>query len=852
MLILIISTANAAEWPMVRGDTTNNGHTSESLTLPLTLAWKADVDGIVLSSPVISDGLVYAGSTSTYVYALEENTGKEKWKYKTGGWIRWSPAVVNGVVYVSSEDGYVYALDKNTGELKWKIQPRSSTSQPVSSPIVAGNLVYVLSKGPSVVDSGICALDAITGNLKWYGEAAPEALIDGASPAISNGILYIGIDNSLYALDAKQGELKWKYATEKPVGMPSISNGVVYVSANDYFYAIDASTGRERWKGKLGPVRSSPSIANNKIYVTEFNRVNAMYSMTGVSSWRSSCPGILFSPPTISNDIVYIGSGSYLQALDAQTGLLKWNYAVESTLSSSPAIANRRIYIGSDGYVYAFEKSYESPTALVSSINNKIPLFEGYSLIFSKLSFEDVDDITELAELELQKDGVKVESESYKEGSIMELGNKGLPIIRGNVDTIFLGMTTNLVKLNDVTVFSESGDIIVSDINGILLRPIYGKEKVGKTYWKLNNGYWLRLEIYPNANQVIFYLEKYASIDKKAVSVGQEFSLKNSTGITILSGTLENITRQDKHIAAKLSNIVQYPTSRIASKVLTNLTDDELKNIISEKSNEYKPSQILIWNLSNGYSLRLMEISEKYIWFVLEKNGLELANEVVAEGDEFSLRKRITTGSSLKDVILLSGTVDRISLDPWYVVISNVNLYSENGNILMYDVSFDVPSAISSAQKSIDYAKSIYADTSEAEYLLQQARDKMWNGEYAESMSFAIQAKESAEGIKATRMKQYGIGIIFFICITMIAYFKASAKKRKIGIKHKEARLKEYKETQNKIIQMNDILLNELIIINDENAIMEVKKMKSATVKNNISEAKLHHNRVIDHINKNY
>lgn len=559
MLLFIIPTGNAAEWPMVRGDTTNSGHTSESLTPPLTLAWKADVDGMVLSSPVISDGLVYAGSTSTYVYALEENTGKEKWKYKTNGWIRWSPAVVNGVVYVSSEDGYVYALDKNNGELKWKVHPRSSTSQPVSSPIVAGDLVYILSKGPSVVDSGICALDAITGNLKWCREAAPEALIDGASPAISNGILYIGIYNSLYALDAKQGELKWKYATEKPVGMPSISNGVVYVSDGDYFYAIDASTERERWKDKLGPVSSSLSIANNTIYAIRFNKVIAKDSMTGISSWGSSGPGILFSSPTISNDIVYIGSGYYLQALDAQTGLLKWNYAVESILSSSPAIVNNKLYIGSDGYVYAFKKSYETITTVVPPINNKIPLLEGYSLIFSKISFEDVDII---AELELQKDGVKVDSGSYKEGSIIELGNKGLPIIRGNLDTIFKGININLVKLNDVTVFSESREIIASDINGILFSHIYGEEEEGKTYWKLDNGYWLRLEIYPNANQVFLSLERYdINLGSTSVSVGQEFSLKNSTGITILSGTLEDITRQDNHIAAKLSNVVQYPTS---------------------------------------------------------------------------------------------------------------------------------------------------------------------------------------------------------------------------------------------------------------------------------------------------
>lgn len=871
---LLPTIAQAGDWPMFRGDATNSGYTSESLTPPLKLAWKANVDGIVLSSPVISQGLVYAGSTSGYIYALEENTGKERWRYKTGGWIRWSPSVVNGVVYASSEDledNYVYALDAKTGQLKWKGLLRDSLSIPTSPPIVAYDTVYVTSKGPSLVDSGICALDASTGKLKWCIESDYSSF-----PAISNGILYVGLGSVLYALDTSlinlnetdiwaklklEKEVKWTYPTTNLVGSPSVSNGVIYVGSGTDFYAIDEKTGKTKWKGGLSydaSTRSSPSIANNLVYVTDsYNQVTAMDSKTGFDNWSYAAPSILSSSPIISNGIVYIGSGPYLQAIDARNGTLEWKYMVNSTLSSSPSIANNKLYIGADGYIYAFEKSQEPliPAKIPLPLN-KIHLFEGYSLIFSKLSFEEGEKEELIAELELQKDGIRVDGGSYKKGNIIQLGDRGQTIIKGNLETIYSAATWNTesylqraqaypdaIDLKYITVYSESGNVIISDIGRITFSHLLGKEESGKAYWKLDNGYWLHLDIYPRSNQALFSLEKYGiSIASTFVSVGREFSLKNDTGAIILLGKFEDITRQGNRIVAKLANIVQYPDSRVAEKTLTNLTDDELKNIQFEKSKEYKPSQIIMWNLSEGNSLRLQSIDPKttprQAWLIFEKNGQILDNMVVAEGQQFSHQKQVTDGNSKKDITILSGNLDRISLDPWYVVVSDVNLYSEwSGKSLGESASFNVPSAISSAHETIKDAGRLFADTSQAEYLLGQAQEKMWNGQYAESMSFAVQAKESAEGVRATRMKQYGIGSIFVICFTVITYFRVTANKRKIEEERRklEGMKQEIIEkidrlSENEILDKTDKVFNKKVAykgglkMSDEENIRKVKE----------------------------
>ncbi|HJN73795.1 MAG TPA: PQQ-binding-like beta-propeller repeat protein, partial [Myxococcota bacterium] len=74
--------------------------------------WTYVTGGAVISSPAVSDGVVYVGSyQNNTLYALDAHTGKEKWTFKTGSWVHSSPAVSDGVVYVGSSDNTLYALE---------------------------------------------------------------------------------------------------------------------------------------------------------------------------------------------------------------------------------------------------------------------------------------------------------------------------------------------------------------------------------------------------------------------------------------------------------------------------------------------------------------------------------------------------------------------------------------------------------------------------------------------------------------------------------------------------------------------------------------------------------------------
>ncbi len=92
-----------------------------------------------------------------------------------------------------------------------------------------------------------------------------------SSPAIANGVVYVGSGNgNIYALNALTGEYLWNYLTGGDVeSSPAVADGVVYVGSNDgNIYALDATTGVLIWSYATGSSAfSSPAVAGGAVFV---------------------------------------------------------------------------------------------------------------------------------------------------------------------------------------------------------------------------------------------------------------------------------------------------------------------------------------------------------------------------------------------------------------------------------------------------------------------------------------------------------------------------------------------------------------------------------------------------------
>jgi len=187
-----------------------------------------------------------------------------------------------------------------------------------------------------------------------------------SSPAIANGILYIGSDdNRIYALDASTGVQIWNFTTGDKIGWssPAVADGIVYIGSNDKkLYALNASTGAHLWNYTTGDViSSSPTVANGILYIGSNDKnLSALDAANGSLIWRYIFTDIIeVSSVAVSGGIVYIGlDDKNLYALNASTGVRLWNYTADDLIWSSPAVANGVVYVGSSaGTLFALYAS---------------------------------------------------------------------------------------------------------------------------------------------------------------------------------------------------------------------------------------------------------------------------------------------------------------------------------------------------------------------------------------------------------------------------------------------------------------------------------------------------------------
>ncbi|MGH2565240.1 MAG: PQQ-binding-like beta-propeller repeat protein, partial [Ginsengibacter sp.] len=229
------------------------------------LKWKYQTGFNTSSSPTIVNGVLYTGSDDNNLYALDAQTGDLKWSFAANALFNASsPVVVNGVLFIGSRDGNLYAVDANTGMMKWKFDD-GGISMEQSSPTELNGIVYIAgwyNISDFSVKGSLYAVNEQTGALLW---TSLDSLAFGSSPVIASGSLYISADDlNFYSLDASNGNVNWKEQILPNGASPAVADGVVYVGGGGtgYFYALDAQSGNTKWKFAIpnGLTVSSPCI----------------------------------------------------------------------------------------------------------------------------------------------------------------------------------------------------------------------------------------------------------------------------------------------------------------------------------------------------------------------------------------------------------------------------------------------------------------------------------------------------------------------------------------------------------------------------------------------------------------
>ena len=94
------------------------------------------------TTPAVSGEMLYIGSFSGNLFALDQTTGEEMWTFRADSAILASPAVAGQTVYIGDKEGRLYAVDALTGEQQWTFQAKGRID---ASPAFANGVVFITS-----------------------------------------------------------------------------------------------------------------------------------------------------------------------------------------------------------------------------------------------------------------------------------------------------------------------------------------------------------------------------------------------------------------------------------------------------------------------------------------------------------------------------------------------------------------------------------------------------------------------------------------------------------------------------------------------------------------------------------
>jgi quinohemoprotein ethanol dehydrogenase len=181
--------APAAEWLSYGRDQAETHYSpltqvSTTTVASLARAWSTQlgVPGTLETTPLVSNGVLYATGPWSTVFALDARTGDMKWTWDpklptTGGprlccgAVNRGVALYNGLVFVGLLDGRLVALNADTGMPVWDVQTsvdlKESYSITGAPRVVKGKVIIGNGGAENAVRGYISAYDAMTGRLVW-------------------------------------------------------------------------------------------------------------------------------------------------------------------------------------------------------------------------------------------------------------------------------------------------------------------------------------------------------------------------------------------------------------------------------------------------------------------------------------------------------------------------------------------------------------------------------------------------------------------------------------------------------------------------------------------------------------
>ena len=455
--------ADGSRWLTFGGDYANQRHSPLTQIAPdnvgrLVPRWTFQTGalGAFETTPLMRDNVLYVTGPQNIAWAIDARTGRQIWRYRRElppnltaccGLVNKGFAMLDDKLFLATLDAHLVALDRRSGTVVWDATMgdyKTGYAATIAPLAVKDKVIVGVAGGEYGIRGYIEAYEAKTGKRAWRFYTIPgpgepghdtwagdswktggaSVWVTGAYDPEQNLLMYgIGnpgpdyhsesrkgdnlYSNSLVALDADTGALRWHYqftphdvhdwdATEVPILADLTMAGqprkvVMFANRNGFYYTIDRTTGKPivarpfvttTWAKEIGadgrPVLLPGHVPSEKGSVTcpdltggtnfwppSFDRstrtffVNAREVCMTYFSWKPEyTPGERFTGGA-GQRIDTSESPAYgaLRALDPATGERKWEFKYRAPSTSGLlTTASGLIFTGdSDGNVIALD-----------------------------------------------------------------------------------------------------------------------------------------------------------------------------------------------------------------------------------------------------------------------------------------------------------------------------------------------------------------------------------------------------------------------------------------------------------------------------------------------------------------
>ncbi|MCF7817068.1 MAG: PQQ-binding-like beta-propeller repeat protein [Kiritimatiellales bacterium] len=284
------------------------------------------------------------------------------WRYDAGGAIGHAPVSDGEHIFFSAKKGKIVAIDLEGSEV-WKKNLMRTNDAGAEMPVqfeaplaCGGGLVFA-----GTLRGSVYALDAKTGEEKWRYETG--GIFVGSPNMVSNLVVVLDqSEGALHGVDIETGKLAWKTeGVERCDGSPGIGDGrVVFGSCAAALHVYSASDGMHLKNIELGgdaQVAGGVAVDGNLVFagVRDGSMVCAD-AATGEMIWSSdeSTEQTFSTPAVTPNAVVYSSDNGFVYAVDREVGKLLWKFDAGG-LPGSPVIAKDKVVISSDGTLYLLD-----------------------------------------------------------------------------------------------------------------------------------------------------------------------------------------------------------------------------------------------------------------------------------------------------------------------------------------------------------------------------------------------------------------------------------------------------------------------------------------------------------------